>query len=97
MPHCERLNPAFALQRYTVLTAGVMVWSAFIYDTWSPLILIHDTMTVQWYVHAILQPHVFPLMVGLSGAIFQQDNARPQPARMSQDCLRHIITLPCPA
>ncbi|GFU52438.1 transposable element Tcb1 transposase [Trichonephila clavipes] len=29
----ERLNPAFALQRYTVPTAGVMVWADIAYDT----------------------------------------------------------------
>lgn len=93
----ERLNPAFALQRHTAPTAGVMVWGAIAYDTRSPLILIHGTMTAQRYVHDILQPHVLPLMARLPGAIFQQDNARPHTARMSQDCLRHITTLPWPA
>ncbi|GFV97756.1 hypothetical protein TNCV_2313411 [Trichonephila clavipes] len=33
-------------------------------------------------------------MAGLPGAIFQQDSAQPHTARMSQDCLRHITTLP---
>ncbi|GFX89342.1 transposable element Tcb2 transposase [Trichonephila clavipes] len=31
---------------------------------------------------------------GAPGAIFQQNNARLQTSRMSQDYLRHIITLP---
>ncbi|GFV49453.1 transposable element Tcb2 transposase [Trichonephila clavipes] len=90
----ERLNAAFALQRHTGPTAGVMAWSVIAYDTRPPLLLIHGTKTVQWYAHDLLQPHVFPLMAGLPGDIFQQDNARTHIARMSQDCLRHITTLP---
>ncbi|GFX10318.1 transposable element Tcb2 transposase [Trichonephila clavipes] len=30
-------------------------------------------------------------------AIFQQDNARPHVTRVSQDCLRTVTTLSCPA
>ncbi|GFX66102.1 transposable element Tcb1 transposase [Trichonephila clavipes] len=37
-----------------------MVWGAIAYKTRSPLVLIHATMTIQWYVHDILQPYVFP-------------------------------------
>ncbi|GFY23172.1 transposable element Tcb2 transposase [Trichonephila clavipes] len=51
-------------------------------------------MTAQWYVYDILQPHVLPLMQRLPGAIFQQVSARPPTARVSQDCLRIVITLP---
>ncbi|GFX85023.1 transposable element Tcb2 transposase [Trichonephila clavipes] len=39
----ERLNPAFALQRHTTPTAGVMVWGAITYKTRSPLVLICGT------------------------------------------------------
>ncbi|GFU31687.1 transposable element Tcb2 transposase [Trichonephila clavipes] len=53
-------------------------------------------MTAQWYVHGILQSHVFPLMQRLPGAIFQLDNSRPPMARGSQDCLRTVITLRWP-
>ncbi|GFX35205.1 leucine--tRNA ligase, cytoplasmic [Trichonephila clavipes] len=51
-------------------------------------------MRAQRYVHDILQSHVLPLMQRLPGAIFQQDNARPQTARVSSDCLRTVNTLP---
>ncbi|GFW80993.1 transposable element Tcb1 transposase [Trichonephila clavipes] len=52
-------------------------------------------MTVQpAYVQDILQPHVLPLMQRLPGAIFQQDNARSHTARVFQDCLRTVTTLP---
>ncbi|GFV35531.1 transposable element Tcb1 transposase [Trichonephila clavipes] len=54
-------------------------------------------MTAQRYVHDILQPHVLPFMQWLPGAIFQQDNARPHTARVSQDCLLTVTTLPWPA
>ncbi|GFX31617.1 transposable element Tcb2 transposase [Trichonephila clavipes] len=54
-------------------------------------------MTAQLYVHDILQPYVFPLMQRLPGAFFQQYNARPHTARVSQDCLRTVTTLPWPA
>ncbi|GFV58676.1 transposable element Tcb2 transposase [Trichonephila clavipes] len=54
-------------------------------------------MTAQRYVHDILQPHVLPVMQRFPGATFQQDNARPHKVRVSQDCLRNVITLPWPA
>ncbi|GFW19723.1 transposable element Tcb2 transposase [Trichonephila clavipes] len=74
-----------------------MVWGAITDNTRSPLVLIRGTMTAQWYVHDIRQPHVLPVMQWLSGAIFQQDNARPHTARVSQDCFRTVTTLPWPA
>ncbi|GFT67639.1 transposable element Tcb2 transposase [Trichonephila clavipes] len=66
---------------------GVMEWSAISHNTRLPLILINGSMTAQRYVYDILQPHVLPLMAELPGAIFQQDNAQPHTAKMSQDCL----------
>ncbi|GFV94734.1 transposable element Tcb1 transposase [Trichonephila clavipes] len=56
---CERLNPVIALQRHTAPTASVMVRGAISYNTRSPLASIRGTMTAQWYVHDILQPHVY--------------------------------------
>ncbi|GFT11052.1 transposable element Tcb2 transposase [Trichonephila clavipes] len=80
----ERLNPAFALQLHTAPTAGVMVWCAITYNTWSSLVFIRVTMTAQRYVHGILMPHVLPHMQWLPGALYQQDNARLHTARTSQ-------------
>ncbi|GFT89112.1 transposable element Tcb2 transposase [Trichonephila clavipes] len=74
-----------------------MVWSDDAYYTRSPPVLIRGTMTVQWYVHDIQQPHVLPPMQRLQGAIFLQDNARPHTSRMSQNCLHTVTTLPWPA
>ncbi|GFY07835.1 transposable element Tcb2 transposase [Trichonephila clavipes] len=50
-------------------------------------------MTAQRYFLDILQPHVLPLMKRLPGAIFQQDNARPHTASVSQACLCNGTTL----
>ncbi|GFV57014.1 transposable element Tcb2 transposase [Trichonephila clavipes] len=71
-PLGERLNSAFALQRHTAPTAGVIVWSAITYNTRLLLLLTRDTKAAQWYVHDILKPHVLPLMQRLPGAIFKQ-------------------------
>ncbi|GFU98363.1 transposable element Tcb1 transposase [Trichonephila clavipes] len=92
-PRGERLHPAFALQRHTAPTAGVMVRGAVAYNTWKPLLLIRGTMTAQWYVQDILQPHVLPLMQRLRGTIFQQGNAQPHTARVSRDCLPTVTIL----
>ncbi|GFX59746.1 transposable element Tcb2 transposase [Trichonephila clavipes] len=89
----KRPNPVFALQRHTVPTAGVMVRGAIAYNTRSPLVLIHGTITAQRYVHDILQQHVLPLIQQLPGASFQLDNARTHTARVSQDCLKNYY---CP-
>ncbi|GFT41983.1 DDE_3 domain-containing protein [Trichonephila clavipes] len=67
---------------------------AIAYDTWSTLIVMRGTLTGQRYVDGILRPHVGPFLNGLSGAIFQQDNARPHTARFDQDFIRHFQTLP---
>ncbi|GFV19290.1 uncharacterized protein TNCV_1935071 [Trichonephila clavipes] len=53
-------------------------------------------MTSQRYVHDILPPLVLPLMQRLPGVIFKQDNGCPHTARVSQDCLRTVTTLPWP-
>ncbi|GFX55285.1 transposable element Tcb2 transposase [Trichonephila clavipes] len=74
-----------------------MVWDAIVYKRRSPLVLIIGTMTAERYIHDILQPHMLPFMQRLLCAIFHQDNARPRMARVSQDCLHTLTTLPWPA
>ncbi|GFU89864.1 transposable element Tcb2 transposase [Trichonephila clavipes] len=92
-PACgERLNLAFALQRHTAPTAGVMSWGAIAYNARLPLVLIRGTMTAQRYVPDILQPHVLPLMQRLLGAVFQQDNARPPHLIDPYICLQSSIS-----
>ncbi|GFX77289.1 transposable element Tcb2 transposase [Trichonephila clavipes] len=74
-----------------------MAWGVIAYNTWSTLVLIYGTVIDQRYVHDILQPHVLPLIQRLPGTIFQQDNAQPHTARVPQDRLRTVTTLPWPA
>ncbi|GFV20739.1 transposable element Tc1 transposase [Trichonephila clavipes] len=88
----ERYNSPHTVLRHTARTAGVMVWRAIAYDSRSTLIVMRGTLT-----GFILRPHVGPFLNGLSGAISQQDNARPHTARVAQDFLRHFQTLPWPA
>ncbi|GFW44562.1 transposable element Tcb1 transposase [Trichonephila clavipes] len=57
-PRGGRLNPAFALQRHTASTAGVMVWGAIAYNIRPPLVLTRGTMTAQRYVTR-LYPHCY--------------------------------------
>ncbi|GFV63773.1 transposable element Tcb2 transposase [Trichonephila clavipes] len=83
-----------ALCRHTAPTSDVVVWGAIACNTRSPLVFIRGTIIVQRYVHDILQPHVLPFMQRLPGALFQQDNARPHTARVSQDCLRTVCYYP---
>ncbi|GFV28741.1 transposable element Tcb2 transposase [Trichonephila clavipes] len=86
-----------SLYSNTPLPQLVMVGGVIAYDIRSSLILMHSTMTAQWYVHDILQPHVLPLMARLPGAIFQQNNTQPHTARIPHVYLRHITTLPWPS
>ncbi|GFT06011.1 transposable element Tcb1 transposase [Trichonephila clavipes] len=84
-------------QQHSTPTALGMVWGVIVYSIRSPLEFIRGTLTAQRYVHNILQPHVLPFLQRFPGAIFQQNNARPHTTRVSQDCLRTVATLPCPA
>ncbi|GFY05009.1 DDE_3 domain-containing protein [Trichonephila clavipes] len=74
-----------------------MVFGAIAYDSRSTLIVMRGTLTGQRYVDDILRPHVGPFLNGLSGAVFQQDNARPHTARVAEDFLRLFQTLAWPA
>ncbi|GFX00295.1 transposable element Tcb1 transposase [Trichonephila clavipes] len=71
-----------------------MLWGDIVYNTRSSLVLIHVTMTAQWYFQDILQPHLLPFVQRLPGAIFQHDNTRHHTARLSQDCLCAVTTIP---
>ncbi|GFU11111.1 DDE_3 domain-containing protein [Trichonephila clavipes] len=49
------------------------------------------------YVDDILTPIVLPMLSSRPGAIYQQDNARPHTARLSQQCLQgyDVLTMAC--
>ncbi|UYV73407.1 Transposase [Cordylochernes scorpioides] len=89
----ERSNPAAIVERPTVRQRGIMVWGAIAYDSRSPLLRIQGTMTAQRYVDDVLRPVTFPYLQGVPNALYQQDNARPHTARISQQALQDVQML----
>ncbi|UYV70087.1 Transposase [Cordylochernes scorpioides] len=94
--HGERSNPAAIVERPTVRQRGNMVWGAIAYDSRSPLLRIQATMTAQRYVDDVLRPVTLPYLQGVPNALYQQDNARPHTARISQQALKDVQMLPWP-
>ncbi|UYV80808.1 hypothetical protein LAZ67_19001838 [Cordylochernes scorpioides] len=92
----ERANPAAIVERPTVRQRGIMVWGAIAYDSRSPLLRIQGTMTAQRYVDDVLRPLTLPYLQGVPNALYQQDNARPHTARISQQALQDVQMLPWP-
>ncbi|UYV70830.1 K02A2.6-like [Cordylochernes scorpioides] len=92
----ERSNPAAIVERPTVRQRGIMVWGAIGYDSRSPLLRIQGTMTAQRYVDDVLRPVTLPYLQGVPNAPYQQDNARPHTARISQQALQDVQMLPWP-
>ncbi|UYV71802.1 hypothetical protein LAZ67_9000462 [Cordylochernes scorpioides] len=92
----ERSNPAAIVERPTVRQRGIMVWGAIAYDSRSPLLRIQGTMTAQRYVDDVLRPVTLPYLQEVPNALYQQDNARPHTARISQQALQDVQMLPWP-
>ncbi|GFU32961.1 transposable element Tcb2 transposase [Trichonephila clavipes] len=93
----QRSDPAFIVERHTAISQGVTVWGAISWDTRSSLVVLQGTLTARRYVDDILTPIVLPMLSSRPGAIYQQDNARPHTARLSQQCLQVYDVLPWPA
>ncbi|GFX59317.1 transposable element Tcb1 transposase [Trichonephila clavipes] len=93
----QRSFPAFIVERHTAISQGVTVWGAISWDTRSSLVVLQGTLTARRYVDDILTPIVLPMLSSRPGAIYQQDNARPHTARLSQQCLHGYDVLPWPA
>ncbi|GFU71804.1 transposable element Tcb2 transposase [Trichonephila clavipes] len=93
----QRSDPAFIVKRHTAISQGVTVWGAISWDTRSSLVVLQGTLTARRYVDDILTPIVLPMLSSRPGAIYQQDNARPHTARLSQQCLQGYDVLPWPA
>ncbi|GFW92946.1 HTH_Tnp_Tc3_2 domain-containing protein [Trichonephila clavipes] len=93
----QRSDPAFIVKRHTAISQGATVWGAISWDTRSSLVVLQGTLTARRYVDDILTPIVLPMLSSRPGAIYQQDNARPHTARLSQQCLQGYDVLPWPA
>ncbi|UYV63899.1 hypothetical protein LAZ67_2005919 [Cordylochernes scorpioides] len=57
---------------------------------------IMGTITAQRYVDDVLRPVTLPYLQGVPNALYQQDNARPHTARISQQALQDVQMLPWP-
>jgi transposase len=93
----ERLQPSCLRPRHTGPTPGVMVWGAISYGSRSTLVVIPHTLTANVYVSLVIQPVVLPFMSSIPGGVFQQDNARPHTAAVTQRALQGVDMLPWPA
>ncbi|GFY22350.1 transposable element Tcb2 transposase [Trichonephila clavipes] len=93
----QRSDPAFIVERHTAISQGVTVWGAISWDRRSSLVVLQGTLTARRYVDDILTPIVLPMLSSRPGAIYQQGNARPRTARLSQQCLQGYDVLPWPA
>ena len=80
----ERNLSAYNLQRHRGPTSSVLVWGAIGYNMRSRLLRIEGNLNSNRYIREFLQPEVLPLLQTTPHAIFQQDIARPQVARIMQ-------------
>ncbi|GFS85823.1 transposable element Tcb2 transposase [Trichonephila clavipes] len=87
----QRSDPAFIVERHTAISQGV---TKFLWDTRSSLVVLQGTLTARRYVDDILTPIVLPMLSSRPGAIYQQDNARPHTARLSQQCGYDVLPWP---
>ncbi|GFW62048.1 HTH_Tnp_Tc3_2 domain-containing protein [Trichonephila clavipes] len=90
----QRSDPAFIVERHTAISQGVTVWGAISWDTRSSLVVLQGTLTARRYVDDILTPIVLPMLSSRPGAIYQQDDARPHTARLSNNVFISYHGLP---
>ncbi|GFX84046.1 transposable element Tc1 transposase [Trichonephila clavipes] len=93
----QRSDPAFIVERHTAISQRCDSVGKVLGDTRSSLVVLQGTLTARRYVDDILTPIVLPMLSSRPGAIYQQDNARPHTARLSQQCLQGYDVLPWPA
>ncbi|UYV72229.1 hypothetical protein LAZ67_9002258 [Cordylochernes scorpioides] len=93
----QRVDPGLTVEHHTGPQQGVMVWGAISFDSRTLLVVIPGTLTAQRYVDDIIRPVLLPFLSHHPRLTFQQDNARPQTARVTMDCLQSCRTLPWPA
>ncbi|GBM77573.1 hypothetical protein AVEN_186841-1 [Araneus ventricosus] len=93
----ERLQPTCLRPRHTGPTPEVMVRGAISYDSRSTLVVIPRTLTANLYISLVIQPGALPFMNSIQGGVFQQDNARPHTAVVTQHSLQSVDMLPWPA
>lgn len=98
----ERYADACVMERNRLGGPSVMVWGAINSLFRSDLVVIEGNLNARRYIDEILQPAVVPLMQrhgGVEHFVFQQDNARPHSANITQAFLREhgIRVMPWPS
>jgi transposase len=78
---------------------SIMVWGAMSSSGLSRLFIVRGTMRAQDYIDQILEPEAIPFTLNAPNQIFQQDNARPHTAKITQKYLsdNFMPLLPWPA
>ena len=66
----------------------MMVWAGIGLGFKMDLHIMRCRLNATAYIHMILQPIVVPFMRNNGLTLLQQDNARPQTARITTECLR---------
>ncbi|GFS51681.1 transposable element Tcb2 transposase [Trichonephila clavipes] len=76
-----------------------MIWNAILHHGQSNSLRIEDIFNSNSYVREVLQPKIVPFVLGIPGAIFQQDNACPHVAKTVRDfcSAQHMQLLSWPA
>ncbi|GBM54134.1 hypothetical protein AVEN_113298-1 [Araneus ventricosus] len=74
-----------------------MVLEEISYDSTSILVVIPSILTANVCVRLVIEPVVLPFMSSSQGGVFQQDNARPHTAAVTQRALQCVDILLWPA
>ncbi|GFU05856.1 transposable element Tc3 transposase [Trichonephila clavipes] len=84
----ERMLNSCFIHRHTGPAPGIMVWGGIGYPSRTPLVRITATLNSQCYISEVLEPsEVLSFLIFRAWQqpyIFQQDNARPEVARIVQ-------------
>ncbi|GFU79111.1 transposable element Tcb1 transposase [Trichonephila clavipes] len=72
------------MHRYNGPAPGIIIWGGIGYYSHTLLVSIASTLKSHRNVSEVLEPVFLPYLSGLATAIFQQDNARPNVARIVQ-------------
>lgn len=90
-----RLSDACVVEKDRFGGPNVMMWGGIAYGTRTQPVFLNFQhggggrgLTAQRYIDQVLRPVVVPFMAQRPGFEFQQDNARPHSARVSQDFLQ---------
>ncbi|GFU56935.1 HTH_Tnp_Tc3_2 domain-containing protein [Trichonephila clavipes] len=81
----QRSDPAFIVERHTAISQGLTKFLG----TRSSLVVLQGTLKIRGrYFNADL----LPMLSSRPGAIYQQDNARPHTARLSQNVFKDMTS-----